>query len=172
MSGSTGAPWNLPYIEDTDAPKDMPSVDRAQMMAVSSALTTTVKQAHGEQLADVFHGVTDGSQLAEKPEYEDAKATFTLDLASMVLLWFQMRVSSNDEVKARVDVDGDTKYVHVWPGAGDPWVTCTFLLPLYLSAGGHTVVVRAWKTPGSNAAWHELTDGRHDAGTRIIVVRL
>lgn len=172
MAGSTGAPWNLPYIESSDAPKDMPAVDRAQMIAVGSALTTTVKQAHGEQLADVFHGVTDGSPLADGPNYEDAKGTFTLDLASMVLLWFQARVSSDGEVKAQVDVDGDTKYFHTWSASGDSWVTCTFMLPLYLSAGGHTVVVRVWRSGGSGASWRELNDGRGDAGTRLIVVRL
>ena len=172
MAGSTGAPWNLPYIESSDAPKDMPGVDQAQMMAIGSALTMTVKQAHGEQLADVFHGVTEGSGLATSPEYEDAKATFTLDLASMVLLWFQARASSDGEVKARLEVDGDTKYTHTWQGGGDSWLTYTFLLPLYLSAGGHTGVVRVWRGSGSGASWRELTDGRQDAGTRLVVVRL
>lgn len=172
MAGSTGAPWNLPYVESADAPKDMPSTDRAQMMAISSALTTTVKQAHGEQLVDAFHGVTDGSGLADSPKYEDAKATFTLDLASVVLLWFQVRVSSDGEVKAQLEVDGDTKYIHTWQGGGDTWLTYTFMLPLYLSAGGHTCVVRVWRGSGSGASWRELTDGRHDAGTRLVVVRL
>ena len=172
MAGSTGAPWNLPYIESSDAPKDMPTMDRAQMLAVGSALTTTVKQAHGEQLADVFHGVAPGTPLADAPDYEDGKVTFTLDLASMVLLWFQLRVSSDGEVKARVDVDGDTKYTHTWPASGDTWVSCTFMLPLYLSAGGHTVVARVWRASGSGASWRELTDGRQDAGTRLIAVRL
>ena len=172
MAGSTGAPWNLPYIESSDAPKDMPAMDRAQMMAVGSALTTTVKQAHGEQLADVFHGVADGAGLADKPQYEDAKATFTLDLASVVLLWFQARVSSDGEVKARVEVDGDVKYMHDWATSGDEWTTRTFMLPLYLSAGGHTAVVRLWHSSGTGASWHELSDGGQDAGTRLVVVRL
>lgn len=172
MAGSTGSPWNLPYIESSDAPKDMPAMDRAQMMAVSSALTTTVKQAHGEQLLDVFHQVTDGSPLADGPNYEDAKATFTLDLASVVLLWFQARVSSDGEVKARVQVDGDTKYTHDWATSGDEWTTRAFMLPLYLSAGDHTAVVRVWRSGGSGASWRELTDGRGDAGTRLVVVRL
>lgn len=172
MAGSTGAPWNLPYIESSDAPKDMPATDRAQMMAIGSALTTTVKQSHGEQLADVFHGTAGGSPLADGPNYEDAKATFTLDLASVVLVWFQARVSSDGEVKARVDVDGDIKYSHTWPGFGDSWVSCTFLTPLFLSAGGHTVVVRVWRSSGSGASWRELSDGRGDVGTRMVVVRL
>ena len=172
MSGSTGTPWNLPYIESSDAPKDMPAMDRAQMMAVGQALTTTVKQSHGERLADVFHGVTDGSALADNAMYEDAKATFTLDLASMVLVWFLARTSSDGEVKARVDVDGDTKYFHTWPASGDSWLSNTFLLPLYLSAGGHTAIVRVWRAGGSGASWRELTDGRGDAGTRMVVVRL
>lgn len=172
MAGSTGAPWNLPYIESSDAPKDMAAMDRAQMMAIGSALTTTVKQAHGEQLADVFHGVTDGSPLADGPNYEDAKATFTLDLASVVLVWFQSRVSSDGEVKARVEVDGDTKYMHDWPTSGDEWTTRSFMLPLYLSAGGHTAVVRVWRSSGSGASWRELSDGRGDSGTRLVVVRL
>lgn len=172
MAGSTGAPWNLPYIESSDAPKDMPPIDRAQMMAVGSALTTTVKQSHGEQLVDVYHGVAAETPMADGPNYEDAKATFTLDLASMVLLWFQARTSSDGEVKARVDVDGDTKYIHTWPMSGDSWVSNTFILPLYMSAGGHTVIVRMWRDSGTGASWRELTDGRQDAGTRLIVVRL
>lgn len=172
MAGSTGAPWNLPYIESSDAPKDMPAMDRAQMMAVGSALTTTVKQAHGERLADVFHGVTDGSALADAPDYEDAKATFTLDLAAVVLVWFQGRTSSDGEVKARVDMDGGTKYTHTWPASGDSWVTNTFMLPLYMSAGDHTVIVRVWRASGSGASWRELSDGKGDAGTRLIAVRL
>lgn len=172
MAGSTGAPWNLPYIESSDAPKDMPATDRAQMMAVGQALTTTVKQSHGEQLADVFHGVADGSGLADSPQYEDAKATFTLDLASVVLVWFQARVSSDGEVKARVEVDGDTKYMHDWATSGDEWTTRSFMLPVYLSAGGHTVVVRVWRSSGSGASWRELNYGRQDAGTRLVVVRL
>lgn len=172
MAGSTGTPWNLPYIESSDAPKDMPAMDRAQMMAIGSALTTTVKQAHGEQLADVFHGVADGSPLADGPNYEDAKATFTLDLASVVLVWFQTRVSADGEVKARVEVDGDMKYMHDWPTSGDEWTSRVFMLPLYLSAGGHTAVVRVWRSGGSGASWRELSDGRGDAGTRLVVVRL
>lgn len=172
MAGSTGAPWNLPYIESSDEPKNMPATDRAQMMAIGRALTTTVKQSHGEQLADVFHGVAPGTSLAEGPDYEDAKAALTLDLASMVLVWFLARSSSDGEVKARVDVDGDVKYIHTWPPAGDSWITNTFMLPLYLSAGGHTVIVRVWRASGSGASWRELTDGRQDAGTRLIVVRL
>lgn len=172
MAGSTGSPWNLPFIESSDAPKDMPAMDRAQMMAVGSALTTTVKQAHGELLADVFHGVTDGSPLANSPQYEDGKVTFTLDLASVVLLWFQARVSSDGEVKARVEVDGDTKYMHDWATSGDEWTTRAFMLPLYLSAGGHTVIVRVWRSSGSGASWREMSDGKGDAGTRLIMVRL
>ena len=172
MSGSTGAPWNLPYIESSDAPKDMPAMDRAQMMAVGSALTTTVKQSHGEQLVDAFHGVAPGTALATGPDYEDARGEFALDLASVVLVWFQVRVSSDGEVKARVDVDGDTKYFHTWPASGDSWLTNTFTLPLYLSAGGHTIIVRVWRGSGSGASWRELTDGRQDAGTRLVVVRL
>lgn len=172
MSGSTGTPWNLPYIESSDAPKDMPAVDRAQMMAIGRALTTTVQQSHGEQLVDVFHGVAPGTPLASGPDYEDGKATFNLDLASVVLLWFQARVSSDGEVKAQVSVDGDVKYIHTWPAVGDSWATCVFMLPQYLSAGGHTVVVRVWRTGGSGASWRELTDGEQDAGTRLIVVRL
>lgn len=172
MAGSTGSPWNLPYIESSDAPKDIPATDRAQMVAIGQALTTTVKQSHGEQLADVFHGVAPGTPMANGPDYEDAKATFTLDLASVVLLWFQLRASSDGEVKARVEVDGDTKYTHTWLASGDSWVTCSFMLPQYLSAGGHTVVVRVWRDSGSGASWRELTDGRQDAGTRLIVVRL
>lgn len=172
MAGSTGSPWNLPYIESSDAPKDMPAMDRAQMMAVGSALTTTVKQAHGEQLADVFHGVTAGSALADSAKYEDAKATFTLDLASVVLVWFVARTSSDGEVKARVEVDGDIKYTHTWPASGDSWLTNTFMLPLYLSAGGHTAIVRVWRDSGSGASWRELSDGRGDSGTRLVVVRL
>lgn len=172
MAGSTGAPWNLPYIESSDAPKDMPATDRAQMMAIGQALTTTVKQSHGEQLADVFHGVAPGTPLADGPDYEDGKATFTLDLASMVLLWVQARVSSDGEVKARVDADGDAKYFHTWPASGDSWITCAFMLPLYLPAGGHTVIVRVWRASGAGASWRELTDGRQDAGTRLVVVRL
>ena len=172
MSGSTGSPWNLPYIESSDAPKDMPAMDRAQMMAVGQALTTTVKQSHGEQLADVVHGVADGSPLADSPQYEDAKATFTLDLASVVLVWFQARTSSDGEVKARVEVDGDVKYVHTWPASGDSWVSNTFVLPLYLPAGGHTISVRVWRASGSGASWRELTDGRQDSGARLVVVRL
>ena len=172
MAGSTGAPWNLPYIESSDAPKDMPAMDRAQMMAIGSALTTTVKQSHGEQLADTYHGVAPGTPLADSPQYEDAKATFTLDLASVVLLWFWARVSSDGEVKARVEVDGDTKYMHDWATTGDEWVTRAFVSPVYLSAGGHTVIVRVWRSSGSGASWRELNDGRQDAGTRMVVVRL
>lgn len=172
MAGSTGAPWNLPYIESSDMPKDMPAVDRAQMTAVGQALTTTVKQSHGEQLADRFHGVAPGTPLADGPNYEDAKATFSLDLASVVLVWFQARVSSDGEVKARVEVDGDTKYMHDWPTSGDEWTTRSFTLPVYLSAGGHTVVVRMWRSSGSGASWRELNDSRQDAGTRLIAVRL
>lgn len=172
MAGSTGAPWNLPYIESSDAPKDMPATDRAQMMAIGQALTTTVKQAHGEQLVDVFHGVANESGLADSPKYEDGKGSFSLDLAAVVLVWFQMRVSSDGEVKARVEVDGDTKYTHTWSESGDGWLTRSFMLPMYLSAGGHTVVVRVWRASGSGASWRELNDGRQDAGTRLVVVRL
>lgn len=170
MAGSTGAPWNLPYIESSDAPKDMPATDRAQMMAVSQALTTTVSQSHGEQLADVFHKAG-GSELADSPKYEEAKVSITLALASVVLVWFQTRISSHGEVKARVDVDGDPKYMHNWPDSNGQWTTRAFMMPLYLSPGAHTIAVRVWRSTGTDATWRELNDGE-SSGTRLVVVRL
>lgn len=172
MAGSTGAPWNLPYVEPSDRPSSVPETDRAQMVAVGSALTTAVKQSHAEQLADVYHRVDAGSGLAESPKYEDAKATIQLDVPSVVLLWFCMRVSSDGEIKAQLELDGQRRYVHTWVGAGDGWVTYTFMLPSYVAAGSHTVVVRVWRASGTGASWRELTDDAGDAGTRLIAVRL
>lgn len=172
MAGSTGSPWNLPFIESSDKPAAMPETDRAQMMAVSSALTTAVGQSHAEQLADVYHRVDAGSGLAESARYEDAKATFSLQVPSVVLFWFHMRVSSDGEIKAQLELDGQRKYVHTWKGVGDEWLTLAFMFPAYVAAGSHTAVVRVWRASGSGASWRELTDGAGDAGTRLVVVRL
>lgn len=172
MAGSTGAPWNLPFVESSDRPSAVPETDRAQMMAVSSALTTAVKQSHAEQLMDVYHRCDAGSGLAEAPRYEDAKATFQLQVPSVVLFWFHMRVSSDGEVKAQLELDGQRKYVHTWTGAGDGWLTMAFMFPQYVAAGSHTAVVRVWRASGTGASWRELSDGAGDAGTRLVAVRL
>lgn len=172
MAGNTGAPWNLPYVESSDRPSSVPETDRAQMMAVGSALTTAVKQSHAEQLADVYHRVDVGSGLADSAKYEDAKASIRLDTPSMVLFWFQMRVSSDGEIKAQLEIDGQRRYVHTWQGADAAWLTFAFTFPAYVAAGSHTVVVRVWRASGTGASWRELTDGANDAGTRLVVVRL
>jgi len=42
MSGTTGAPWNLPYVSATDNPRVFPAADQAQAEAVAAGLSAAV----------------------------------------------------------------------------------------------------------------------------------
>jgi hypothetical protein len=39
----TGAPWNIPYVDDSDLVRDFPAADEAQALAIAAGLTQSVQ---------------------------------------------------------------------------------------------------------------------------------
>ena len=145
MAGTTGAPWNLPYLEPSDAPKDMPGTDRQQMEAIANALSS------------VTPGVTlyaDGGQVgANIPTSRSTVCSLKIDLdrrRALAVTAFGRVAGLIGDVKLVLDFNWEERHFAFVSPFEQNWFGVHGSTVFVADAGSYTLNALVW---GERGIW-------------------
>lgn len=170
MSGTTAAPWSIPYPENDDAFQQYPALAKAQAERLA-ALLADVRVMSGPRLVyEHYTAVGDGAAV---PDAATSYGTITTgyEADTPLLVEAQARVSGGGGAEMKWDVVRTGGSAPLFWYNSDvltgPWRTVGFSSMVMVPSGAQTLNVRFWRATAGTAVFKPRDDINNNVLVRV-----